>query len=63
MRVFANTALPGKAQAGGFAGFYTYDVYVYDGSSFPRICAAARLHGLLCAPSVGPGYNAHACDG
>jgi hypothetical protein len=58
VRVFANTALPGKAKTGGFTGFYTYDVYVYDGSSFPRICAAARLHGLLCAPSVGPGYNA-----
>jgi len=58
MRLFANTGLPGKAEAGGFAGLYTYDVRVYDGSSFPRICAAARLHGLLCAPSVGPGFNA-----
>jgi glycoprotein endo-alpha-1,2-mannosidase len=58
VRLFANTGLPGKAQAGGFAGFYTYDVYIYDGSSFPRICAAARKLGLLCAPSVGPGYNA-----
>ena len=36
VRLFANTSLPGKAQAGGFAGLYTYDVYVYDGSSFPR---------------------------
>jgi glycoprotein endo-alpha-1,2-mannosidase len=58
VRLLANTALPGKAEAGGFAGFYTYDVYIYDGSSFPRICASARLLGLLCAPSVGPGYNA-----
>jgi len=58
VRLLANTALPGKAEAGGFAGFYTYDVYIYDGSSFPRICASARLHGLVCAPSVGPGYNA-----
>ncbi len=58
VRVLANTALPGKAEAGGFAGFYTYDVYVYDGSSFQRICESARLHGLVCAPSVGPGYNA-----
>jgi hypothetical protein len=57
-RLFAHTSLPGKALAGGFAGFYTYDVRVYDGSSFPRICASARLHGLICAPSVGPGFDA-----
>jgi hypothetical protein len=58
MRLFANTSLPGKAQAGGFAGLYTYDVRIYDGSSFPRICASARMRGLLCAPSVGPGFDA-----
>jgi hypothetical protein len=58
VRLFANTSLPGKAEAGGFAGLYTYDVYIYDGSSFPRMCASARMRGLLCAPSVGPGYNA-----
>ena len=58
MRLFANTYLPGKAKAGGFAGFYTYDVRIYDGSSFPRICASARTLGLLCAPSVGPGFDA-----
>jgi len=57
-RLFANTSLPGKAEKGHFAGLYTYDVYIYDGSSFPRICAAARSLGLLCAPSVGPGYKA-----
>ena len=57
-RLFANTSLPGKAEKGGFAGLYTYDVYIYDGSSFPRMCASARLRGLLCAPSVGPGYDA-----
>ena len=58
VRLFANTSLPGKALAGGFAGLYTYDVYIYDGSSFPRVCASARKLGLLCAPSVGPGYEA-----
>ena len=58
MRLFANTSLPGKAKAGGFAGLYTYDVRIYDGSSFPRICASARMLGLLCAPSVGPGFDA-----
>ncbi len=56
--LFANTGLPGKALAGGFGGLYTYDVYTYDGSSFPRICASAKRLGLLCAPSVGPGYDA-----
>jgi len=60
VRLFANTALPGKAAAGGFAGFYTYDVYEYDGSSFPRICESARALKLVCAPSVGPGYDARA---
>ena len=34
MRLFANTSLPGKAEAGGFAGLYTYDVRTYDGTSF-----------------------------
>jgi glycoprotein endo-alpha-1,2-mannosidase len=58
MRLFANTSLPGKAQAGGFAGLYTYDVRIYDGSSFPRVCASARMRGLVCAPSVGPGFDA-----
>lgn len=63
VRVFANTSLPGKAAAGGFGGLYTYDVYGYDGSSFPRMCASAeRLH-LVCAPSVGPGYEAERATG
>lgn len=63
VRLFANTSLPGKALAGGFDGLYTYDVYIYDGSSFPRICASARRLGLLCAPSVGPGYDAFRATG
>jgi hypothetical protein len=60
VRLFANTSLPGKAAAGAFAGLYTYDVYQYDGSSFPRMCASARRLNLVCAPSVGPGYDARA---
>jgi hypothetical protein len=60
VRMFANTSLPGKAAAGGFAGLYTYDVYAYDGSSFPRMCASARKLHLVCAPSVGPGYDGRA---
>lgn len=63
LRLFANTGLPGKAKAGGFDGLYTYDVYIYDGSSFPRVCASARRLGLVCAPSVGPGYDAHRATG
>ena len=63
VRLFANTSLPGKALAGGFDGLYTYDVYIYDGSSFPRVCASARKLGLLCAPSVGPGYDAARATG
>jgi glycoprotein endo-alpha-1,2-mannosidase len=63
VRVFANTALAGLARDGGFDGLYTYDVYVYDGSSFPRVCAQARKLGLLCAPSVGPGYDARRATG
>jgi glycoprotein endo-alpha-1,2-mannosidase len=63
VRLFANTSLPGKARTGGFDGLYTYDVYIYDGSSFPRICASARRLGLVCAPSVGPGYNATRATG
>jgi glycoprotein endo-alpha-1,2-mannosidase len=63
VRLFANTGLPGKALAGGFAGLYTYDVLLFDGSSFPRMCASARRHGLVCAPSVGPGYDARRATG
>ncbi|HEY7380213.1 MAG TPA: hypothetical protein VH572_03310 [Gaiella sp.] len=63
VRVFANTPFPGRARAGGFDGLYTYDVYVYNGDSFVRMCASARRLGLLCAPSVGPGYDARAATG
>jgi hypothetical protein len=62
-RVFANTALPGKARTGGFTGLYTYDVYEYDGDSFGRVCTSARRLDMLCAPSVGPGYDARQATG
>lgn len=58
VRTFANTNLVGRAAAGGFDGVYTYDVLLYGGGFFPRLCAQARRAGLLCAPSVGPGYDA-----
>jgi hypothetical protein len=62
-RVFANTPYAGKALKGGFQGIYTYDVLVYDGSSFARMCQSARQAGLLCAPSVGPGYDSRRATG
>ncbi|MDX6398012.1 MAG: hypothetical protein QOJ43_1420 [Gaiellaceae bacterium] len=58
VRTFANTNLPGRAAAGGFDGLYTYDVLLFRGILFPRLCGQARSLGLLCAPSVGPGYDA-----
>jgi len=61
--VYAQTGLVGFARRGGFAGVYTYDLVTYPGSSFARICAAAHANGLLCAPSVGPGYDARRGSG
>jgi Glycosyl hydrolase family 99 len=63
LRVFAQTGYVGFASAGGFAGFYTYDVLVYGGDKFERLCAEAHALGLLCAPSVGPGFDAEAATG
>ena len=63
VRVFANTNLAGKAAAGGFDGLYTYDVLLFDGGLFPRLCRQARHLHLLCAPSVGPGYDARNATG
>jgi glycoprotein endo-alpha-1,2-mannosidase len=63
VRVFANTNLPGLAAAGGFDGLYTYDVLLFDGSLFRRLCNQARRLQLLCAPSVGPGYDARRATG
>ena len=58
VRTFANTNLPGRAAAGRFDGLYTYDVLLFRGVLFPRLCEQARRLRLLCAPSVGPGYDA-----
>jgi hypothetical protein len=63
VRVFANTNLAGLAAAGGFDGLYTYDVLLFDGSLFRRLCSQARRLQLLCAPSVGPGYDARRATG
>jgi glycoprotein endo-alpha-1,2-mannosidase len=58
MRLFAQTNRVGFAARAGFAGFYTYDILLYDGAKFGRMCEQARSLGILCAPSVGPGYAA-----
>jgi len=63
VRTFANTNLAGRAAAGGVDGLYTYDVLLFDGALFPRLCGQARRLGLLCAPSVGPGYDARRATG
>jgi hypothetical protein len=57
LRLFAGTSLVGFAAAGGFDGFYTYDFMNWGGGAFARLCAEAHARRLLCAPSVGPGYD------
>jgi hypothetical protein len=57
LRLFAGTQLVGFAAAGRFDGFYTYDFIDYGADKFARLCAQAHALHLLCAPSVGPGYD------
>jgi glycoprotein endo-alpha-1,2-mannosidase len=57
MNVFAQTGQVGFAKAAGFTGVYTYDIVTYGGQRFGRYCAQAHKAGLLCAPSVGPGFD------
>ena len=63
VRLFAQTNHVGFAARAGFTGFYTYDILLYDGAKFGRLCEQARAAGILCAPSVGPGYEAAAATG
>ena len=63
LRVFAQTNLVGFAARSGFTGFYTYDILLYGGDRFERYCAQAHAAGILCAPSVGPGYDAGPATG
>jgi hypothetical protein len=58
VRIFGHTTLVGRAKASGFDGLYTYDVVTWNGALFKRLCTQAHAAGLLCAPSVGPGYDA-----
>ncbi|HSC92330.1 MAG TPA: hypothetical protein VLB86_11805 [Gaiellaceae bacterium] len=57
-RIFAQTTLVGFAAAARFDGVYTYDILMVGGDRFARLCDQARRQRLLCAPSVGPGYDA-----
>src|ERR1700739_407633 len=61
--LFAETALVGAASAAGFAAVYTYDIVTSPGSLFSRLCSEAHARHLLCAPSVGPGYDARRGSG
>ena len=58
LRLFAQTDRVGFAARAGFNAFYTYDILIYHGAKFDRLCTQARAAGILCAPSVGPGYKA-----
>jgi Glycosyl hydrolase family 99 len=57
LRLFAGTSLVGFAAKARFDGFYTYDFINYGADKFARLCAQAHAMRLLCAPSVGPGYD------
>jgi hypothetical protein len=61
--LYAQTALVGAALAGGFDGVYTYDIVTYPGRVFRRLCDEAHAKRLLCAPSIGPGYDARRGSG
>ena len=63
LRIFGQTSQVGFAAHAGFTGFYTYDILLFDGSKFDRFCAQARAMRILCAPSVGPGYEASQATG
>ena len=63
VRLFAQTGSVGFAAAARFDGIYTYDIVTYTGDKFIRLCTQAHAAHLLCAPSVGPGYDAVRADG
>ncbi len=63
VELFGETALAGRAAAARFDGLYTYDILLWGGAAFLRICSQAHHVGLLCLPSVGPGYDASEATG
>jgi glycoprotein endo-alpha-1,2-mannosidase len=58
MEILAQTGNVARAAAAGFDGVYTYDLLRYGPRTFAGLCRRAHALGLLCAPSVGPGYEA-----
>jgi glycoprotein endo-alpha-1,2-mannosidase len=63
LQLLAQTANVARAAADGFAGVYTYDIVRYGSSSLERICRRAHAANLVCAPSVGPGFEADRATG
>ena len=63
VQLLAQTANAAEAAADGFQGIYTYDILTYGSSTLAAVCARARAAHLLCAPSVGPGYDASRATG
>jgi glycoprotein endo-alpha-1,2-mannosidase len=57
LRVFSGDEDVGFAVQGHFAGFYTYDFVDFGAAAFRRLCGEAHRAHILCAPSVGPGYD------
>jgi hypothetical protein len=63
LELLAQTTDVASAAAAGFDGVYTYDVFGTRGGVFAGLCDRAHALGLICAPSVGPGYNATRATG
>ena len=63
VRLFAATSMVGFAAAAHFDGVYTYDIVQHPAAQFARLCAQAHASGLVCAPSVGPGFDARRATG
>jgi hypothetical protein len=63
LTTFADTGLVGQGAAGHFSGVYTYDTVTYNARELGRYCGEAHAVGLICAPSVGPGYDARRATG
>jgi glycoprotein endo-alpha-1,2-mannosidase len=63
VQLFAQTTEVGLAAAARFNGVYTYDILLFGANRFSRLCDQARAARLLCAPSVGPGYDASRATG
>ena len=63
VQMLAQTVDVKRAAADGFAGVYTYDIVRYGAGSLAGFCAKAHAAHLLCAPSVGPGFEADRATG